>query len=322
MRKTPKAFISYSHEDRGIAERIAEGLRAGGIDAWLDKYEIIPGDSLIRKIFEEGLAGADVFVVILTASSIKSNWVRQELDVALIRRIEGITRVIPLKIGDVNVPEPLRTLRWIDMTGDFDAGLRELQMAIFQIRERPPIGHPPEFIRNQLASVGGLSRISTALGLFFLHTGVPNTGNEDSFRESELAEKLGFTPEEADDAVDELLSLGLVKTQDYFGTGPYSHGDVEATYALFLHFKDEGLGYDPENDIKMMASAITAKKQIDGDRLMELTELSPLRINRAMAYIEDFGIARVEHALGTGPFDFDYVLATGSTRRFVEEKVK
>src|SRR5258706_11711853 len=131
MRKTPKAFISYSHADRAIAERVAEGLRTGGIEAWLDKYEIIPGDSLIKKIFEEGLAGADVFVVILTESSIKSNWVRQELDVALIRRIEGITRVIPLKVGNVNIPDPLRTLQWIDMAGDFDEKIRQLQMAIF-----------------------------------------------------------------------------------------------------------------------------------------------------------------------------------------------
>jgi hypothetical protein len=322
MRKTPKAFISYSHVDRAIAERIAEGLRAGGIEAWLDKYEIIPGDSLIKKIFEEGLAGADVFVVILTESSIKSNWVRQELDVALIKRIEGITRVIPLKIGNINIPDPLQTVQWIDMAGDFDEKLRQLQMAIFQIRAKPPIGHPPEFIRNQLASVGGLSRLATALGLYFLQTGTPNTGNEESFRESELAEELGFTPEEADDAVDELLSLGLVKTQDYLGTGPYSHGDVEATYALFLHFKDEGLGYDPEDDIKMTASAIAAQKQVDGKKIMELTGLTPLRINRAIGYIEDFGIARVEHAIGTGPFDFDFTFATGSTRRFVEEKAK
>jgi hypothetical protein len=322
MGKTPKAFISYSHQDREVATRIAEGLRAGGIEAWIDKYEIIPGDSLIKKIFEEGLSGADVFVVILTESSIKSNWVRQELDVALIKRIEGVTRVIPLKIGDVGIPDPLRALKWIDMSGDFNEKLRELQMAIYQIREKPPIGHPPEFIRNQLASVGGLSRIATAMGLFLLNTGRLETGDEESYRESELAEKLGLNPEETDDAVDELEGLGLVKTQDYLGTGPYSHGEVESTYALFLHFKDEGLGYDPEDDIKIAASAIAAEKQLDGDRLKELTGLSPLRINRAVGYIEDFGIARVEHEMGTGPFDFGYILATGNTRRFVEEKSK
>jgi hypothetical protein len=158
------------------------------------------------------------------------------------------------------------------------------------------------------------------LGLFFLKTGRFETGDEESYREVELAEKLGFTPEEADDAVDELVSLGLVKTLDYFGTGPYSHGDVESTYALFLHFKDEGLGYDPEEDIKIVASAIAAKKQLDGDRLKEETGLSPLRINRAVEYIEDFGIARVEHEMGTGPFDFGLIFATGSTRRFVDEK--
>jgi hypothetical protein len=208
------------------------------------------------------------------------------------------------------------------MEGEFDEKLRELQMSIFQIREKPALGRPPEFIRNQLASVEGLSRLASALGLFFLHTGLPDTGNEEFFRESELAERLELTPEETDDAIDELKNLGFVETQDYFGTGPFSHGDVEPTYALFLHFKDEGLEYNPEDDIKITASAIVSQKQVDGKTLKEVTGLSPLRINRAVAYVEDFGIARVEHAIGTGPFNFDFIWATGNTRRFVEEKCK
>ncbi len=320
--KNPKVFLSYSHEDRDIATRIAEGLRVVGIEAWLDKWEILPGDSLIQKIFEEGLAGVDVFVIILSDNSVQSRWVKQELDVALIKRIEGISRVIPLKLGDVAIPDPLRTLRWIDMTGDFDGKLRELQMAIYQIRERPPLGHPPDFIRNHLASVGGLSRIATAMGLALMRTGIQDTGNEEGFRASELAERIGLTPEETNDAIDELESLGLIKTFNYFGTGPFSHGDVEPTYALFLHFKNEGLEYDPEEDVKKIASALAAQKQIDGHKLKELIELSALRINRAVAYIEDYGIARVEHAMGTGPFDFDVILATGTTRRFVEENCR
>lgn len=322
MNKRPKAFLSYSYADRSIAIRVAEGLQAGGIEVWFDKWEILPGDSLIKKIFEEGLAGADAFIVLLSKDSVESRWVQEELDVALIKRIEGVTRVIPVLTGNVQVPDPLRPLRWVDISRDFDTALRELQMAIFQIHERPPVGQPPDFVRNQLASVGGLSRIATVLGLFLASTGKHEIGNEESFRAVELSEKLELSPEETNDAIDELESLGLVETLDYLGTYPFSHGDVTPTYALFLHFQGQGLDYDPEKDIKTVASAIVAQREVDGPKLVGLTELSPLRINRAVAYLGDYGLAQVIQALGTAPFDFDTIWATGATRRFVAERCK
>lgn len=322
MDKKPKAFISYSHEDRELAIRVGENLRANGIDAWMDRWEILPGDSLIQKIFSEGLAGADVFIIIISQNSVDSKWVKQELDVALIKRIEGVSRVIPLRVGNVVMPAPLLSLKWIDMSGDFNEKLRELQMAIYQVRERPPLGRPPEFFRNQHKAIGGLSLLASRMGLYFMTTGVDATGMEESLTAADLSGKIGLNPEETDDAIDELKNLGLVKTVDYFGTHPFSHGDVEPTYALFLHFKDEGLPYDPEEDIKTVAAAIAAQKQVDGSKLLEVTGLTPLRINRAVSYLEDYGIARVTHEMGSGTFDFGFIWSTSATRRFVDENCK
>jgi hypothetical protein len=302
--------------------RIAEALRAEGIDVWFDKWQILPGDSLIQKIFEEGLSRADAFIVLLSEQSVNSRWVQQELDAALLKRIEGVTRVIPVRISEVEIPTALRPLLWVDMTRDFDAALRELQRAVFQVYERPPIGQPPDFVTDALVSVAGLSRLGTALGMFLVKTGRNDIGIEEAFSEAHLAEKLGFTPEEADDAVDELEGLGLVKTRNYFGTAPFSHGDIEPTYALFLHFRGQGLDYDPEEDIRSIASAVAAQKQVDGSTLAQLTDLPPLRINRAVDYLEDYGILKVLRTLGTAPFSFNTVYATGATRRFVAESSK
>jgi hypothetical protein len=322
MNTRPKAFLCYSHSDREIAERIATDLRANGIEVWFDKWEILPGDSLIGKIFEEGIGGADAFIVLLSQHSVQSRWVKEELDVALIKRIEGVTRVIPVRVDDVQMPDPLRPLRWIDMSAEFDTALHELQMAIFQIHERPPVGELPDVARKQLTSVGGLSRIGTMLGLYLSRTGKHEIGNEERFRAKDLSENLGLSPEETDDAIDELESLGLVKTLNYFGTSPFSHGEVTPTYALFLQFQDEGLDYDPEEDIKAVASAIVAQKEVNGHKLAELTELSPLRINRAAAYLEDYGIVRIIKTMGTAPYNFNTIWATGATRRFAAEMCK
>ncbi len=282
----------------------------------------MPGDSLIQKIFEEGLSGANAFIILISKNSNDSKWVKQELDIAFVRRIEGITRIIPLIIDNVKVPEALRSLRWIDMNNTHEEALHELQMAIFEVRERPPIGRPPGFIKENLRSIGGLSPISTALGLFYLSTGKHELGDEESFSAKELSEKLELSPEEIDDAIDELESLGLVETLNYLGTYPFSHGHVNPTYALFLHFRGEGLDYDPEQDIKIVACALVAQKKANGQKLVELSGLSQLRINRAVAYLRDYGIIQSIETLGTAPFDFHEVIATGATRRFVAEKCK
>jgi hypothetical protein len=41
-----------------------------GVNAWLDVWEILPGDSLVDKIFNEGLKPADAVIVVLSNASI------------------------------------------------------------------------------------------------------------------------------------------------------------------------------------------------------------------------------------------------------------
>ena len=322
MERHPKAFISYSHSDKEIAIKLSENLRKNGIEVWIDKWEILPGDSLVQKIFEEGLSGIDAFIVIISKNSVDSKWVKQELDVALIKRIEGITRIVPVLIDKTEIPNSLKPLKWINISDDFDAAVRELLMGIFRVYERPPIGEPPEFIKSKIKSIGGLSPLGTTMGLFLSTTGKHEIGSEEWFSAIELKENLGFSVQETDDAIDELESLGLLSVRNYLGTHPFSHGDVGPTYALFLHFRGHGLDYDPEEDIKSAASSIVAKEKIRGEEMARLTGLSPLRINRAIGYLKDYSIVQTIEELGTAPFDFSELWAKGATRRFVAENCK
>jgi len=50
----PKVFVSHASEDKErFVTNFATKLRENGVDAWLDKWEMLPGDSLVDKIFEE-----------------------------------------------------------------------------------------------------------------------------------------------------------------------------------------------------------------------------------------------------------------------------
>ena len=45
---TPRAFLSYSSEDRSLAEHVANSLQASGVETWWDNWEIGAGDSIVQ----------------------------------------------------------------------------------------------------------------------------------------------------------------------------------------------------------------------------------------------------------------------------------
>ena len=60
-----KVFLSYRSVDRDRVRTVAEALRAEGIDAWWDVWEIRPGDNAISKI-NDGLEQCECGIVFLS----------------------------------------------------------------------------------------------------------------------------------------------------------------------------------------------------------------------------------------------------------------
>ncbi|MCT4637458.1 MAG: toll/interleukin-1 receptor domain-containing protein [Bacteroidales bacterium] len=83
----PKIFLSHNKKDKDFIVKIANDLRSCGVDVWYDEWEIPPGESLRKKIFEDGISSCDVFFVYLTPNSIDSVWVQRELDSALVHEM-------------------------------------------------------------------------------------------------------------------------------------------------------------------------------------------------------------------------------------------
>jgi hypothetical protein len=328
LSKNKIAFLSYAHEDKDFAERIAVELQKAGIDVWIDRWEIKAGDSLIEKIFVDGLSNCDIFLILLSGASVRSKWVREELDSAMIKKIEGITRIIPLFKEKCVVPPQLRALLWVDLSAGFDAGIRQVVKSIYDVSEKPPLGKIPEYITELKNSVGGLSQLASTVGSILLNRQDDQLDFEKGYTGEEIQRSAPMLrAEEINDAVDELEEYGLVSTIKDVNATPYTFGYVEPTYAIFLHFKDEGLDYNPFEDIKTVASSVAASNsgQIRGNVIQELTKLQPVRINRAVAYLDDYGVVRVTKYLGahgsTATLNFS-VEATWKTHQFVKENCK
>lgn len=156
----PKVFISHASEDKDrFVLDFATRLRSNGVDAWVDAWEMKPGDSLIDKIFEEGIKEAAAFIVVLSKHSVEKPWVREELNTAVLERIGRGTQLIPVVIDDCVVPQVLRATVWqkIDDLRSYQGPFDRIMAAIFKLDQRPPLGPQPSYASQAAISIGGLT---------------------------------------------------------------------------------------------------------------------------------------------------------------------
>lgn len=86
-------FISYSHKDEAFARRLNARLREEGIRVWFAPEDILPG----RKIHDEvsqAISSFDRLLLILSETSMNSEWVKTEIRKARRREVEEGRRVL------------------------------------------------------------------------------------------------------------------------------------------------------------------------------------------------------------------------------------
>jgi len=119
-------FISYSHKDRPFVERLATDLKAKGLHVWYDQWELKVGDSLVDKI-NLGIKFQDFLIVVLSKSSVKSEWVKKELNAGLIKELqERRVVVLPAVIEDCDIPPLLSDKVYADFRKSYSTELNKL----------------------------------------------------------------------------------------------------------------------------------------------------------------------------------------------------
>ena len=105
-----RAFVSHSTADDRYVAEMESFLRAAGFDdVFNDVRSIAPGAEFWPAI-EQGIAAADTLVVVITAASNDSAWVKREIEYAL-----SLSRkLIPVWIEDCPVPAFLKNRDVID----------------------------------------------------------------------------------------------------------------------------------------------------------------------------------------------------------------
>jgi len=117
-----QVFISYSREegestisqhDRDIANRVCAALESESIRCWIAPRDIVPGDDWLNEIIN-AVEKSKVLVLIFSSDTDKSQWINDEVKIALDKKI----KIIPFRIEDISPQGVLRVLKvrcqWLD----------------------------------------------------------------------------------------------------------------------------------------------------------------------------------------------------------------
>ncbi len=120
-----KVYISYSSEDREVAKKVVSKLEQAGFEPWDPAAALFAGDNWALHI-GKALQDSDAMVLLISPKSMKSEWVRHEIEFALgSPRYKG--RLIPVMVKPTkDIPWILKRLPMVQIGKDFTAAVREI----------------------------------------------------------------------------------------------------------------------------------------------------------------------------------------------------
>ena len=122
-------FISYATEDRERARLLAAALGERGWDIWWDRE--IPLGKSFDEVIEKAIAQAKCVIVLWSAASVTSEWVRNEASEGKRRGI-----LVPVFIEHVDAPLAFRLLNGAELSEwRGDRGTEEFARLVERVRE-------------------------------------------------------------------------------------------------------------------------------------------------------------------------------------------
>ena len=115
-----KVFISYSHQDKSFAKKLAGELEGAGMKVWWD-FDSLKGGHDWQKEIERGIKSCDFFLVALTPDAVNSEWVGNEILYAS----NAQKTIIPLHVKKCDIPIGLIKKQYVNFENQ-KAAIKEL----------------------------------------------------------------------------------------------------------------------------------------------------------------------------------------------------
>ena len=201
-------FISHSSSDKAVADMIVESLENEGIAAWIAPRDI-PGGSDYGASIMRGLRECEVFVLVFSKKSNKSDGVIREVQLAFNEK----KAIIPFRIENVPVGDSLAFylsgLHWIDAgqkSKNVDVLLKDVKgilQSLGKEMKEPPLTPmrsrapaPATCHTNPISK--RLPLLVAACALLLIVAGVPIFMNANRVLEMDLASDAGLLPPKSD----------------------------------------------------------------------------------------------------------------------------
>lgn len=294
----PKVFISHASEDKErFVIDFASKLRANGVDAWLDKWEMLPGDSLVDKIFEEGIKEADFFIIILSNHSINKPWVREELNASFVKRIGKNSKIIPIVLDNCTVPECLQSTIWENINNhqNYEENFTRILNSILGVLDKPALGQAPSYATSKVNEIQGLHKIDTII--FTQACQSVLLKGERSVNLSEIYNDLKaqeISDEDILESLEVLDSKGYIKaTKVLGGSIPFF---TISTFGFDQFARANIDNYEEKtNDICIKLINHSLKNNVD---VVDMTKYPLALVNHVFDLLENKGLINMVKALG------------------------
>jgi len=143
-----QAFISYVRENEGDITRLCNCLEAAGINVWLDKKDIKPGEFWPVAILEAIQSGTCFLACFsIESEGKKLSHMREEIYMAIeAGKLLPLDQkwIIPIRLSECVIPpynlgggRVLKQVQYVDLFTDWDEGIRKLLESLNSIFEKP-----------------------------------------------------------------------------------------------------------------------------------------------------------------------------------------
>lgn len=297
--ESPKVFISHATKDQErFVEDFAQKLLNKGIEVWYSNWSLLPGDSLVKKISNEGISESDCVIIVISKNSDESNWVKKELDWSVNDSINSMCKIIPIVIdSNANIPKTLRGIYYktIENLDDYEEEFNDILHAIYNVPKEQKLGKQPDFVST--ISFQGLDKDETiilkTLGDYYINQEFCRPMSYDDLKN--LLQSSDLSNEAIIDSLDVLKSKYYVKVEKYHD-GTSNPSFVNLTYFGFINYL-KNINQFEETE-KLVLDLIFNENLIDNKEISERLNIKTSIVNAFFEYYKSRGFFDIQKYLG------------------------